>query len=404
MWEPAYVVEGSGLRSRLRGSRGSNLPHHSFRASGRRSKVLTPRVPALRIASLGALVVAFVLISGLSAAQERADRSVVPAKTSESEVAEPEDPSSDDETGADVAPDGDGSKAEGASEKDATDAGSTGDASDDAGLEEDTADREGTSASDGVATSTQRQGTAYGELSKQDPSESPVNPSEVGQSDVVLEATSESPPKRRRAEKPSTRWSEVGGFVGMVNRNGGGDNFRYGVGMVYGGYFRPQITSWLGVRLYYRQESIPVEVRDGGFDVGDTPDLDFSQPNLSVTSLGLRIEPTWNLLPRVQLMGILGWGWMRFVAEMPTAPGFEQEADRAAVELNWGLGAGLGVDVVKNWVNLNVKGTYSFITNQTGSAYENDIQAIVDGRVQHLGPLDRLGNPWDLLISLGVIL
>ena len=200
------------------------------------------------------------------------------------------------------------------------------------------------------------------------------------------------------------RWTAVGPFVGMISRPSKSSNITYQVGSAYGGFFRPQIVPWLGLRLFYREERIPVTVEPGGFDVdGESLNFAFEQPDLKVTSLGAFIEPTWNLHPRFRLTGVLGWSWLRFVAEMPEATGFDLRASRAGVEMNWTLGGGIAFDVIPNWFDFTMTLNHSFITGRSGSAYE-PVQAVVDGEIAHLGSLPEFQSATDLLFFFGLIL
>jgi len=209
---------------------------------------------------------------------------------------------------------------------------------------------------------------------------------------------------RRKQDKPATRWSEVGAFVGMVSRASSSSDFKYLPGVAYGGYFRPQITKNLGIRLMYREERIKVDAAPGAFDYGEEhQSLDLEQPKLKVTSLGLRIEPSFDITRHIQLLGVLSWSWVRLVAPMPEAEDFHQRSDRSGVELNWGLGGGVSAALLRNWLNLSLVGAYHFVSNQTGQAYK-PIQAIVDGQMTHFAPIARPKNMVDVLFSVGLIL
>lgn len=222
--------------------------------------------------------------------------------------------------------------------------------------------------------------------------------------DYELAPSDPKPLKRRQNDKSSIRWSSVGALFGTVVRPSSSPAIRYRPGIVYGGYFRPEIISWLGINLYYRKELIPVELEPGAFNSEDqTPTLDFTQPDLDVTSMGFRIEPAWVIRPRLRILGVVSWSWLRFVAEMPHAPGFDLRADRAAVEMNWGFGGGASLDIVENWIELTVSGTYNFVASQSGDAYE-PIQGVYEGKKVQLGPLPRFKNAGEVLVQLGLIL
>jgi hypothetical protein len=208
------------------------------------------------------------------------------------------------------------------------------------------------------------------------------------------------------------RWAGVGAFVGAVYRPSGSDSIRYKAGVAYGGYLRPEITSWLAARLYYRQESIPVVVEEGGYNYGGVSyNLDFEQPNLDVVSVGIRLEPVWTIHPRFRVRGIFGWAWLGFRAELPEAPGYNEPVDgargiggsRQGVEVDVLFGAGMTIDLIENWLDLSVDGTYGVTASQTGSAYLPE-QVFINGTLSYIAPLPQLGNPVDVIFSLGLIL
>jgi hypothetical protein len=201
------------------------------------------------------------------------------------------------------------------------------------------------------------------------------------------------------------RWMSVGGFVGWVHRPSQTSAIRYRPGIAWGGYVRPEIASWMGLRLFYREERLPVEVERGAFDYGDdTYDDDFEQRDLEVLNLGARLEPTLVLHPRARLRGIFGWSWLWFQAPYPRSDTFElKRTYRSAVQMDFSFGAGFSLDIIKNWVDLSLDAAYSVPAGQTGSAYD-PAQIVRDGRIQHIRALPRLQNSVDVLISLGVIL
>jgi hypothetical protein len=209
---------------------------------------------------------------------------------------------------------------------------------------------------------------------------------------------------------PPSRLIEVGPFFGYTVRPSSGDLVRYGPGFTWGMYMRPELTSWLGARIYFRQESIPVDVRRGGYEVPEWPlgATDFDQPNLRLRSLGIRFEPTWVINPRLRLLGIVGIAWLRFVAPEPTSRGdlSVQTAARSGVELNPMTGLGVSFDVVPDWLLFSVSFTYGLSINRSGSAYEVDppLQGFADGRRLHLAPLPQFESVTDLLFSVGLIL
>lgn len=213
--------------------------------------------------------------------------------------------------------------------------------------------------------------------------------------------------KNQRYPKQSEphRWASIGGFVGWVHRSSGSDEIRYQPGIAWGGYLRPELVSWMGLRLFYREERIPAEVEMGAFDYGDDSYEDeFEQQDLEILNLGARLEPTLVLHPRVRLRGIVGWSWLWFRAPYPRSDEFELEHTfRQAVQMDFSFGLGASLDIIENWVDISLDSTYSLPAGRTGSAYE-PAQIVRDGRIQHMAPLPELQNSIDVLISLGVIL
>ncbi|MCH2109976.1 MAG: hypothetical protein MK135_11645 [Polyangiaceae bacterium] len=204
---------------------------------------------------------------------------------------------------------------------------------------------------------------------------------------------------------PPNRWLDVGGFMGLVVRPSKKSGIEFGPGIAYGAYLRPEITSWLGARLYYRQESLTVSVEPGAFDwEGDSYDFEWEQPNLKVVSLGLNLEPTLVLRPRLRAYGILGLGWVRYRAATPEAEGQDfGKFYRSAVEIDLNLGLGASWDIVPNWLNVSLSASYGFPFSQSGDAYSAQ-QIIIDGQASMIAPLPETKGAADVLLSLALIL
>lgn len=208
--------------------------------------------------------------------------------------------------------------------------------------------------------------------------------------------------------EPPPRLVEVGPFFGFTLRPSEDSRVSFDPAFTWGAYVRPEVTSWLGVRLYYRQESIPVSVRRGGYEVPDYPlgATDFQQPDLRLRSFGARLEPTWVVNPRLRLMGILGIAWLRHVTPVPTSTGDleVQTASRAAVELNTMFGVGASFEVIPHWVVLSASVTYGIPTNRSGTAYEEPVQAFANGERLYLQTLPKFRSVSDVLLSVGLVL
>ncbi|NLE85396.1 MAG: hypothetical protein GX607_03250 [Myxococcales bacterium] len=247
-----------------------------------------------------------------------------------------------------------------------------------------------------------------------DPSNAPTDESaeedaaSVEQEPLLPNAQQPTPVPLDDRPDPPSRLVEVGPYFGFTLRPSEDARVSYAPSLTWGAYIRPEVTSWLGVRLYYRQESIPVTVRRGGFEVPGYPlgDTDFHQPNLRLRSFGARVEPTWVVNPRLRLMGILGLAWLRHVAQEPSSSGdlHVQTASRAAVELNTMFGVGASFELLPDWVVLSASVTYGIATNRSGTAYEAPVQAFANGERLYLETLPRFRSVSDVLLSLGFIL
>jgi opacity protein-like surface antigen len=189
-----------------------------------------------------------------------------------------------------------------------------------------------------------------------------------------------------------------------VIRPSGNEGIHYNTGYFFGASVRIELASWMGLRISYREEHVPVRVDARGFDYQQYRHrFDFEQPDLEIITIGARFEPTYVVHPRFRLFGVLGIGWVRMDAPMPTAAGFLLPGKRSATEVNFPLGVGVSYEVVPDWVNTTLSFTYGLAFDQHGGAYE-PLQAIVDGKIVYLAPLPKLQSVGDLILTVGVIL
>ncbi len=250
-----------------------------------------------------------------------------------------------------------------------------------------------------------------GEAPKKDPAEQPVavsGPPPDAAPPLSPEAQAPKSVALDDAPELPSRALELGFMAGIANRPSESDQITFGPAVAWGFYARPEIKPWLGVRLYYREEYIPVTVEQGGFNTSTTNfgDTSFDQPSLHLRSLGARAEPTWVVSPRLRLMAVIGIAWLRFVAPSPTSSGELdiETANRSAVELDYVGGLGAAFDIVPHWVSVGASFTYGIPSQRTGNAY-SEVQAFdQDGKRHSLGPLPRFDGITDLLFSLGVVL
>ncbi len=348
----------------------------------------------VRLAASTALLAGVVLAPLPALAQADSDRPAAPAAQAERKAAE-------GTAGTEATAPGD---ADAGAEGGESDADSSG-ASDEA---------ESTDTGDAEASEGEAEDSGESDGEKSDAEDDSENDGKADAAPPPLDPASQSPEPVKLDDRPwpPRRLVDVGAFVGAVNRPSGSSLVTYGPTVAWGFYGRPLLTDWLAVRVYYREELIPVDVKAGGFDTARTNfgATDWKQPSLDLRTLGLRVEPIWTITPRLRAFGIVGIGWLRYVADEPSSTGEfagVRSASRAAVELNYPLGAGVSFDAVRDWMIVSASFTYGFVSTQSGTAVDADkpLQGVdADGSLVYIAPLPKFERVTDLLLSMGIYL
>ena len=167
------------------------------------------------------------------------------------------------------------------------------------------------------------------------------------------------PPKKRR-------WISVGLDVASLIRPSGRDDVRYLPGLFWGGHVRAELLDYLGLRLYFTRGQHSVGLDDGA--LGPTT---ASQPNVTVSSIGGRLEPTLRLERRARLFLGLGVAWSRLVApELETQPEW-RSFERSGVFLEWTAALGALIDVIEDQAGIVISLHAGTTSNASGSAFHS---------------------------------
>jgi hypothetical protein len=216
----------------------------------------------------------------------------------------------------------------------------------------------------------------------------------------------ERPPQRRRLL--------VGPHAGIVHRTTSGDAaVVYATSFAFGAHARlelldwfgvdPQALDWLDVRAWVTQAQHNVETPVGSFGLaGETWHL----PDLEVTQLGARIEPTWKIREGVRTWIGAGAAWERLVLaphkSHGTATVFVPKRTGVAVEFNAAVGSTL--DLVRHWLALELSLSAAVVGEQTGSLFDNVQGYDAAGQARTVGGLPHFSSSYTGLVGLNLIL
>lgn len=219
-------------------------------------------------------------------------------------------------------------------------------------------------------------------------------------------ATDQKPSPYLKKPPPAqpVRKVEVGPDFGVWQRPADGSGASYGPGFSWGVHARIEIASWIALRASFVHNDQPVTVRSGALGL---PGADIHQPDLQVTLLGARLEPTWVVSPRFRTWVGLGIAWGRIVAPAITtsgAFGTLNTTERDGVLLEYTGALGLTVDVIPNWLAASVAGSAGFLTNQSGSVFDGQQDRDQTGQYVFAGGLPRFSGSYSAMFSLGVLL
>jgi len=185
------------------------------------------------------------------------------------------------------------------------------------------------------------------------------------------------------------RMAELGAGSGFVYRRASTDPGSNPGGIRYGGFVgidaqaRVYVVPWLRVAVYYLGGYASIDIPRGAASI-EYDELDLGKA--WAFSLGGRVEPTWHVSDRFRAFGIVGAGWGR----MKTPPmQVKNEATsyavdrRAGVWIEFPVGLGATVDVVRDRLGLSFESTLAPHSSQSGSLF---------GAVQYVDSSGTMGH------------
>lgn len=180
---------------------------------------------------------------------------------------------------------------------------------------------------------------------------------------------------------PARRWLSIGLDLSALVRPSGQDDIRYLPGVFWGGHARAELTSFLGVRVYFSRGEHSVSL-----DPGSLTPVTASQGNVTVSSIGSRIEPTLQIEDRARLFLGLGVAWSRLVAPEPETEPRWRSFERSGVFLEWTAAVGALFDVIEDRAGVVLSVHGGTTSNASGNAFDTT-QAI-----DHNGLRARVGG------------
>jgi hypothetical protein len=188
--------------------------------------------------------------------------------------------------------------------------------------------------------------------------------------------------------------------VWLHGLNGSGASTK--AGPVWGVSGRVDPYRWLGIRVTILRGNQPVAPDFGALGVAN---VQIEQPDFQIISWAIRLEPTWHVTPTFALWVGPGLAWARAIAPEPRVGDLKWvTADRACVYLEAQFGLGAQIELVRDWVMLDLDLSASSLGYQHGSAHE-PIQAFTpDGYRMHVGGYPNFSHKAQGLLGVGIIL
>ena len=194
---------------------------------------------------------------------------------------------------------------------------------------------------------------------------------------------------------------EVGPLVGVVKRGAESSSTSYDAGVAKGAVLRGRWSRWLWFSTRYLRAYHDVSLGKDALGVqGDR----YSTEPMRVETLQAAAHPTWEVHPRLAVLGTVGIGWsgMRMAAisvddqraHLPTRRGVFQEVP---------LGLGVVGELWPRRVTLSLEAMLALPYSRTGGAFSNDT-AYRDGQPLTVGPVPRPTLSTYGLLALAVAL
>jgi hypothetical protein len=213
-------------------------------------------------------------------------------------------------------------------------------------------------------------------------------------------------PPLKPAERPVTRHVDIGAALALVQRvaegQTGAGGVRYPSAIGVGLSARVDVARYLRGGLYVVRGSTTADLAPGALGLPGDP----GAVPITSYSLGLRLSPMLPLNPRARVWATIGAGWGRLeVGRFDVSNGGTtyQVRERSFSFVEFPMGFGISIDVVKNWLAIEFEATGAFHAAERGTAVEKG-QTIVGGRRVPVGPFPEIGATFVETIGLALIL
>lgn len=198
---------------------------------------------------------------------------------------------------------------------------------------------------------------------------------------------------------------ELGVDAGVASRPSKGVLVHYGPSWAVGGHARVNLARWLGGRVHARFEGNSVTFDDGA--LGLPSGTHYDSPNFHRLVLGFALEPTFTPIPPLDLWLGLGLSWSRTTVGMLHTSGAETVVlpIRSAVFVEFPVSIGVRYHVIPRRLVLNLMGSVSFLTNQSGRLESDyDTPGASGLTLVPVGGFPAFGTSFAALAGVGVLL
>lgn len=231
---------------------------------------------------------------------------------------------------------------------------------------------------------------------------------EEAQAEVEPEPARPPPPAELEPAKlPETRHVDIGAGVALVQRVADGQTsggvLRYPAGVGVGLSARVNVAQYLRASLYVVRASTETDITPQALGLPGNP----AEVRITNYSFGLRLSPMLPLSPRARVWATIGAGWGRLEVgrfNVNLNPDeFYQVRERQFSFVEFPMGLGFSIDIVKNWLALEFEATGAFHAAERGTARENG-QVIVSGDRMRVLPFPEISATFVETIGLALIL
>lgn len=205
--------------------------------------------------------------------------------------------------------------------------------------------------------------------------------------------------------EPRARKLLVGADLGLVARVAEHELVNYEPALAWGGHVRLEYLDWFGTDFRWL-DALDLRVgflrsvhRIAGTGAARAPEL-------IVTTIGARAEPTWLVAPGVRLWLGPSIAWSRLdVAAEHNVPGAATFPDRSGVLFDVGLGLGSTLDLIPGWLALELSVMAALPIRETGRMFGNEVQIFDEsGRPGTAAPLPTIEASYTGLFGLNLVL